>query len=434
MRCFRNAAVVAVIAGLVSVGAASAAGADTVIGTCTIVAIPTQLTHTVCPGAQLQDADLSSADLTFADLSGAFLSGANLHQARVSGANLFGTHLDGANLSDALVSKDVLNNADLTGADLTNTILNLTHFGGANLSGANLSGAVGTDPANFSDVTWSNTTCPDGSNSDNHVAGCFSALSDTTPPTASPVASPSGWTNGSVNVTWNWTDTGGSGIDPANCTDSSTYDGPSGVVPVSATCADLAGNIGQASVTVMVETGPPSLFPSVSPNPVMLNGVATAQANAVDFKSGVASQQCDTPDTSTPGLHTVSCTATDNAGNVSTQSVSYVVDVGVTTLSPSAKTQLKSGASIPVKFQLMDANGPISATLAAQLSTTCAATVSLGVQPPVCAAYNPITHFFQADLKAPKGLTVGSSIPITITVTVGTTTVATATTSIIVTK
>ena len=52
----------------------------------------------------------------------------------------------------------------------------------------------------------------------------------------------------------------------------------------------------------------------------------------------------DAPDASTPGLHTVSCTATDNVGNVSHQSASYVVGFGVTKLTPPAKTQF--GATI----------------------------------------------------------------------------------------
>ena len=66
MRFFRNAAVVAVIAGLVSVGAASAAAADTVIQGCTIVDNPTQVHHTALPGADLNHVQLSGLDLSLA--------------------------------------------------------------------------------------------------------------------------------------------------------------------------------------------------------------------------------------------------------------------------------------------------------------------------------------------------------------------------------
>ena len=69
------------------------------------------------------------------DLSKADLSGANLVDAFLSGSDLGGSNLEGANLR----------RADLEGAILE----------GANLTDANLTGAI-----------WSNTICPDGSNSD----------------------------------------------------------------------------------------------------------------------------------------------------------------------------------------------------------------------------------------------------------------------------
>ncbi len=85
-------------------------------------------------GAKLSGCNLAGANLTNAQLAGADLKGANLKGANLTGANLAGANLTGANLVGA----------DLTGADLT----------GAILKGANLK-----------DVIWSNTTCPDGTNS-----------------------------------------------------------------------------------------------------------------------------------------------------------------------------------------------------------------------------------------------------------------------------
>ncbi len=77
-------------------------------------------------GASLQDSNLNKSDL-----SGAFLDAANL-----AGANL--------------------NKADLSGA-----LLNGADLGGANLNGSNLTGTV-----------FSNTTCPDGSNSNDDGDTC----------------------------------------------------------------------------------------------------------------------------------------------------------------------------------------------------------------------------------------------------------------------
>jgi uncharacterized protein YjbI with pentapeptide repeats len=63
---------------------------------------------------------------------------------------------------------------DLTGLDLTNSIIVSTNFSSANLTNANLQGARG--PAQINGAIWSNTTCPDGTNSDaagNTCAGHF---------------------------------------------------------------------------------------------------------------------------------------------------------------------------------------------------------------------------------------------------------------------
>ena len=96
------------------------------------------ITNTPClvlAGCNLHGLDLSNAILAGADLSSETdLSNANLNKANLSGASLSYANLSGANL----------NRVDLTGANLTGAI---------------------TTGANFNMVTWSNTTCPDGTNS-----------------------------------------------------------------------------------------------------------------------------------------------------------------------------------------------------------------------------------------------------------------------------
>jgi uncharacterized protein YjbI with pentapeptide repeats len=104
----------------------------------------------MCPFCKLQTVDLESANLAGAILTGADLSAANLMFANLSNAKLHGTILDADNLVFATLSNADLSNASLINADLT--------F-------ANLIGAVGGGTANTAGVTWSNTTCPDGSNS-----------------------------------------------------------------------------------------------------------------------------------------------------------------------------------------------------------------------------------------------------------------------------
>jgi uncharacterized protein YjbI with pentapeptide repeats len=106
--------------------------------------------------AHLHGCDLTGIDLTAVDLSGADLAYASLAHvvlvdAILSGADLSGTNLFKANLSGANLTSASLSNTDLALADLT----------GANLTGAILTG-----------VRWLNTTCPDGTNSDNHASTC----------------------------------------------------------------------------------------------------------------------------------------------------------------------------------------------------------------------------------------------------------------------
>jgi Ca2+-binding RTX toxin-like protein len=167
-------------------------------------------------------------------------------------------------------------------------------------------------------------TRPQGSTCD---IGAYE-LVDATPPTASPTQEPAanadGWNNTDVTVTWNWTD-GESGIDPSSCTLSSASSGED-TMDLTATCTDLAGNQGSASHTAKVDKTPPTLNPAVSPNPVPVGGAATVTAGAADGLSGLASESCDALDTSTAGVKSVICTATDNAGNSASASVEYTVE------------------------------------------------------------------------------------------------------------
>jgi len=74
--------------------------------------------------------------------------------------------------SSADLSDTVLTGADLRGADLVNTNLNNANLGDVDLSGANLGGA------SVKGVLWSNTVCPDGTNSnDSTPETCVGHLS-----------------------------------------------------------------------------------------------------------------------------------------------------------------------------------------------------------------------------------------------------------------
>jgi uncharacterized protein YjbI with pentapeptide repeats len=169
--------------------------------------------------AELSDVNLTDVNLTDANLTDANLSGANLNGANLNGANLNGAFLDGVTSGgitgtpSALPNSDwmlilgyligpyvTLNDANLTGANLTNADLKGATVNDANLTGANLTGATLNDAiltgatltdanltdatlndANLSDadisgVIWSDTTCVNGTNSNNDDGTCANDL------------------------------------------------------------------------------------------------------------------------------------------------------------------------------------------------------------------------------------------------------------------
>lgn len=197
---------------------------------------------------------------------------------------------------------------------------------------------------------------------------------DKTSPTATANANPgpngNGWNNTNVTVSFSGSDSL-SGI--ASCSTPVTLSAEGAGQSASGTCRDKAGN-SSASATasgISIDKTAPSLAPSVNPNPVLLNGSATASANATDGLSGVASSSCGALNTSSAGSKQVTCSATDKAGNSATASASYSVIYGFNGfLQPilAPVQAFKTGSTIPVKFQLRDANGAIVSNALARLT------------------------------------------------------------------
>ena len=118
---------------------------------------------------------LMDADWGGLNLSGQDLDERDLGRVDLSNTNLAGADLSNMNMSESILLDVNLSSADLTGANLANAIL-VNFMGGsledADLTNANLAGAFGF--FDLSVATLSNTTCPDGSNSDE--TGCASGV------------------------------------------------------------------------------------------------------------------------------------------------------------------------------------------------------------------------------------------------------------------
>jgi hypothetical protein len=152
------------------------------------------------------------------------------------------------------------------------------------------------------------------------------------PDSSAPVITPSvvgtlgnnDWYISDVTVSWSVVDDESVISSQSGCeTQSVTAD----TTGVTFTCtATSAGGSSSEDVSLKLDKSAPALAPVVSPNPVTQDTAATATANAADGLSGVATQSCGALDTSTLGDKSVTCTATDNAGNTATASVNYTVN------------------------------------------------------------------------------------------------------------
>ncbi|MDQ2690949.1 MAG: PxKF domain-containing protein [Chloroflexota bacterium] len=168
-----------------------------------------------------------------------------------------------------------------------------------------------------------------------------------------------GWYISDVTVTW--TVSAGSAISSSTGCESTTIN--TDTTSLTLTCSATSdGGTSSESVTIKRDATNPTLTPAVSPNPVLLNGSATAVPNASDSTSGIASSSCDPVDTSTVGAHSVACSATDSAGNTNSASASYSVGYNFAGFfqpvdNLPALNIAKAGQAIPLKWRLTDANG-----------------------------------------------------------------------------
>jgi hypothetical protein len=255
---------------------------------------------------------------------------------------------------------------------------------------------------------------------------------------ASPDGS-NGWYKSAVGVTVSATDPDGNvaqtrcDLDPlsapaafgdlpdAACSLTSVAD--DGAHTIYTASADANGNEESPLVSASFELDAtaPSLSPSLSSTVITIGQTGvTASANASDDTSGVASSSCDAVDTSTPGVHTLHCTATDNAGNEGSATLTYLVQYRILGFfSPVPGSKWKLGQTVPVKVALGDGAGTrISDAVAAAIASACRAKFSATgaqTQAAVCMKYDPAMHQFVYTWQLAKKGTG----PATITVSIG---------------
>jgi Bacterial Ig-like domain/HYR domain len=94
---------------------------------------------------------------------------------------------------------------------------------------------------------------------------------------------------------------------------------------ISMQAVDSGQRSSTVTATFVVDRKAPTLSPVVAPNPVTQGRSATVTPNAADAGSGLARVTCGRVATNIVGARTVSCTATDRAGNTTTATANYTV-------------------------------------------------------------------------------------------------------------
>lgn len=140
--------------------------------------------------AILTGADLHRSDLTNASLEDATVRSANLSRAILDGASAGFAPFDDANLANASwrdgsaigasfdgadMHRIDLRGSNLAAASLVGTDLRYARLDGVDFSGADLTGATWRRATGLETAIFSDTTCPDGSNSDLNGGTCSSS-------------------------------------------------------------------------------------------------------------------------------------------------------------------------------------------------------------------------------------------------------------------
>jgi len=141
--------------------------------------------------------------------------------------------------------------------------------------------------------------------------------------------------------------------------------------------------------------------------------------NASDALSGLSTSSCGSIDSTTPGVHTVTCSASDYAGNTRTASLTYVVEYRILGFfEPAPLSKWKVGQTVPVKVALGDLGGTrIADAEGAALAAACRVTfTATGAQTKTaqCLKYDPLMDQFIYAWKLDKNGTGTETIRVSI--------------------
>jgi len=179
--------------------------------------------------------------------------------------------------------------------------------------------------------------------------------------TVSPSPNASGWNNATVNVTWKVSDPE-SGIASSTGCDPLVLSSETQATTLTCSAQNGVGLSASRSVTIKIDTTAPSISFAGNSGTYAVDQSIAITCTVSDQLSGLAASAC--PGFSGPafsaglGTHTLTATATDNAGNARTASTSFSLVVTYTSLcnlSQSLATDPQVGRPLCALLQVAEA-------------------------------------------------------------------------------
>jgi len=129
-------------------------------------------------GKDLTNAFIQSPSIGGADFSGTIFKNAYMTSTPLQNSTFTGADFTNANMQNSTFTSNNFTNANFTGADISTSTnggaMDSNDFTGTNFTNANLQTTFLHYTNNtFTNAIWSNTTCADGTNSDNDGGTCI---------------------------------------------------------------------------------------------------------------------------------------------------------------------------------------------------------------------------------------------------------------------
>jgi hypothetical protein len=234
--------------------------------------------------------------------------------------------------------------------------------------------AVSCVPASGSLFGFGTTTviCSTQDAHGNSAGGSFNVtVVDTTAPTLTLPADITAEATGASGAVVTYTATATDIVDGAltpTCAPASGSTFAIGTTTVSCSVTDAHGNTSTGTFTVTVrDTTRPDVFvpASMSTTAISASGAPASYApTAHDIVDGALPVVCSPVSGSTfaPGVHTVSCSATDSHGNTGTAQFTVTVSFDISggllqPVNPNALNTVKNGSTVPLKWQVRTPSG-----------------------------------------------------------------------------